>query len=86
MGGKKAWESLPDWLQRGYDLTVRGRDTKSTDEFDQFMIVDGVRALINRYPTAVLGRETQEGTTGFNLTIVRDDLVAHAPERMTPGQ
>ena len=86
MGGKMAFEALPDWLQRSYDLTIQGRDTKSTDEFDQFMFVNGVKALINRYLTAALGRETQEGTMGFNLTIVRDDPVAHAQGRITPRQ
>ncbi len=85
-GGSMAWEALPDWLQRGYDVAVRGRDTKSTDEFDQFMFVNGMKTLINRYLTAALGRETQEGTTSFNLTIVRDDPVAHAQGRMTPRQ
>jgi hypothetical protein len=66
-----AWENLPDWLNRGYDLSIRGRDTRSTDEFDQYMYVRRERTLINRYSTGMLGRETEVGTMSFDLTIVR---------------
>jgi hypothetical protein len=70
-GGAAAFASLPDWVHRSYDYRLRGRDTASTDEFEQFMYVGGDRWLINRYNTGVLGRETEEGTMSFYLTITR---------------
>lgn len=70
-GGTMAWDNLPDWLHRSYDLKIRGRDTSSTDEFDQLMFVNGELTLINRYSIGTLGRETEEGTTRFGVTIVR---------------
>ena len=68
---RTAWENLPDWLHRGYDLRICGRDTRSLEVFNQYMIVDGQRTLINRYNTGTLGRKTETGTTRFDLTITR---------------
>ena len=70
-GGKLAWEALPDWVNRWYDFNIRGKDTGSTDTFDQFMFVNGMKTKINTYSTAALGRETEKGTMRFYLTIVR---------------
>ena len=66
-----AFENLPDWVNRSYDFTLKGRDTRSTDEFDQFMFVNGVNTLINTYNTSVFGRETDTGEARFHLTIER---------------
>jgi hypothetical protein len=70
-GGGSAWESLPDWINRWYDFNIRGRDTGSTDTFDQYMFVNGMNTRINAYSTAALGRESEKGTMSFYLTIVR---------------
>ena len=70
-GGRNAFENLPAWLNRSYDFTLRGRDTKSTDQFDQFIFVNGVKTLINSYNSSAFGRETDTGEMGFHLTIAR---------------
>jgi hypothetical protein len=70
-GGVAAFAALPDWIHRSYDYRLRGRDTASFDEFDQFMFVNGDKWLINSYNTGVLGRETEEGAMSFYLTITR---------------
>ncbi|UCH82565.1 MAG: hypothetical protein JSW50_08745 [Candidatus Latescibacterota bacterium] len=70
-GGLQAYADLPDWVHRSYDFGIRGRDTGSMDEFEQFMFVNGDRWLINRYNVFALGRETTEGAMSFYLTITR---------------
>jgi hypothetical protein len=66
---KEAWRNLPDWLNRGYDYSMQGRDTKSTDVFRQYMWVDGVRTLLNEFPTGVLGRRTVQRQLPFYIGI-----------------
>ncbi len=68
---QEAFANLPDWVNRSYDFAIRGRDTRSTDEFDQLIYVNGTRTLINRYAIGMLGRETGEGRMTFYLGVVR---------------
>jgi hypothetical protein len=70
-GGTAAFAALPDWVHQSYDMSIRGRDTGSTQQFNQYMYVDGERARLNRYDTAAMGRQTEEGSMRFHLTIVR---------------
>ncbi len=62
---------LPEWINKTYDVSMMGRDTETGDYFDQYMFVDSNKELINSYPTALLGRWTQEETMRFHFRIVR---------------
>jgi hypothetical protein len=79
-GGWNAWRSLPDWLNQSYDVSMLGRDTGPSDEFDQYMFVNGAKTLINSYSIASLGRHTEEGSMRFSLLMSRDDVASSATD------
>jgi hypothetical protein len=54
--------NLPSYLNAEYDFTVRGRDLRSTDQYRQYMYVNGAKTLLNVYNPVVLARWT--GTLG----------------------
>jgi hypothetical protein len=68
---QEAFANLPDWFGRSYDLAIQGRDTKSTDEFSQWIYVERRKTLVNRYNIAPVGRLTGEGRMTFSFDIVR---------------
>ncbi len=63
---------LPDYF--GQDLTVIlvGRDTEVDEpSFDQFVFLNGVKELVNSFPTASFGRYTREVMYTFHFRMVR---------------
>ena len=69
--GDSVFTHLPAWINRGYDFSVKGRDTRNGQQFGQFMFVNGRQDLINSYPTSKFGRWTQEGNMRFYIRIIR---------------
>ena len=76
------------WLQ-SYDLTIllTGRDTALEEgEFEQYVFLGtvppgavgehgvSVKTLINSYPSATLGRFTEEKVFTFHFRMIRDPL------------
>jgi hypothetical protein len=67
MASINAWRNLPDWLNRGYDYHIQGRDTESTDVFSQYMWLDGMKVKLNEYNAAILGRRTAQRQLRFYI-------------------
>jgi hypothetical protein len=69
--GDDVFNNLPDWINRGYDFSIRGRDTGQFEEFDQYVIVNGVRTRVNAYNVNTLGRWTAEEGQRFYFKMQR---------------
>jgi hypothetical protein len=63
----EAWRSLPSYLGTVFDLTVRGRDSGTADQFEQYMFLHGQKEIINQYNSSKLGRLTETGAQSFSL-------------------
>jgi hypothetical protein len=69
--GTTVYEKLPNWL--GEDLTffLIGRDTaKLEGEFEQSIFINGEKAIINQFPSASLGRWTEEKVYTFQVMLM----------------
>lgn len=69
-GGHQALAQLPNYFNRLFNYTMVGRDTKSTDEFEQFIWLLGEKVRQNQYNSSILGRWTEQGNSQFVLKMV----------------
>ncbi len=69
--GDEVFANLPDWLNQGYDFSLMGRDTNTTEPFNQMMFLDGQAQLIEYYNAGVLGRWTDQEHSRFYFAIRR---------------
>ena len=69
--GNEILADPPYYVNKTYDLFIRGRDSFLGEEFRQFMFIRGAKSLINSYPTSTLGRWTEEKTLRFHLKFFR---------------
>ena len=70
--GDTVFANLPGYFNEDLTIVIRGRDT-ATDEpdFSQYVYLNGLRTLINQYPSASLGRWTEERVATFHLQFTR---------------
>jgi hypothetical protein len=69
--GTTVYENMPNWL--GEDLTffLIGRDTaKLEGEFEQSIFINGEKDIINQFPSASLGRWTEEKVYTFQVKLM----------------
>jgi hypothetical protein len=77
--GDAVFDNLPPWMNKGYEFSVTGRDTRTfLEDFRQYIFLNSQKTLLNVYPASQLGRWTQEGRMRFYLTIRRDATAASA--------
>ena len=69
--GNEIFADPPSWVNKTYDLVIKGRDTFVGEEYRQFMFIQGAKVLINSYPHSNLGRWTGEETLRFHLKFFR---------------
>lgn len=90
--GDTVFESLPAFANRDIRIVLTGRDTSVDEgEFDQYIFLGpvaagakgvhnfSVKTLINSYPTAVLGRFTEERVFTFHFRMIRDPEPVDCP-------
>jgi hypothetical protein len=70
--GDTVFDDLPSFLNQGYNFSVKGRDTAMSEEFQQYMFLNGQKTLLNEYPVSQLGRWTEEGRLQFYFAMRRD--------------
>ena len=65
VNGDTVFNALPDFVRnsfgqpiRGWDFSVRGRDSGPSDAFQQYVLLDGEQQLVNQYNTKDFGRRT----------------------------
>ena len=69
--GNEIFANPPYYVNKTYDLIIKGRDTFVGEEFNQFMFIKGTKVLINSYPHSNLGRWTSERSMRFHLKFFR---------------
>jgi len=69
--GDAIFASLPPWINRTWDFTIRGRDSAPGDTYEQWVFVGGQKQLIGSYNAANLGRRTPNGFQRFSIAIQR---------------
>jgi len=70
--GDTVFANLPGYFNQDLTLVIVGRDTAVDEpEFSQYVFLNGVRWLLNRYPAASLGRWTEERVARFHLQFKR---------------
>lgn len=69
--GDEVFDNLPQWINKTYDFTLKGRDLKKGEEFEQYAICNGIQQLMNVYPTDHFGRWTREARLRFHFMIIR---------------
>jgi hypothetical protein len=72
-GGRSAsyFNDPPELWNNEYEFSIYGRDIGQGEEFEQYMVIDGQRTLLNVYETSIVGRWTTTKTTRFYLKVVR---------------
>lgn len=70
--GDTVFENLPTWLDEDLTVFLMGRDTPlNAGEFYQSLFINGEEQILNVFPTATLGRWTQERVFAFRITLTR---------------
>jgi hypothetical protein len=70
--GDTVFANLPGYFNKDLTIVIKGRDT-AVDEpnFSQYVYLNGVRTLVNQFPSASLGRWTEERVATFHLQFKR---------------
>jgi hypothetical protein len=95
--GETVFENLPDYVDRDLTVMLTGRDTAVDEgEFSQYVFLAEVppgakglhgqseKFLINRYPTAIFGRYTEERSFTFRIRMIRDPECPASTEAARP--
>jgi hypothetical protein len=70
-GSASALANLPSWVDTEFEISITGRDLDLQDIFDQRMVIEKSKVLLNRYNAGELGRRTAEGKQRFHIFIRR---------------
>jgi hypothetical protein len=71
INGDTVFSDLPIWINRGWDYAIRGRDTSASDQFEQYVYIDGDTQLLNAYNVSDFGRRTESGFQRFFIELKR---------------
>jgi len=71
LGGFEAFRVLPSWLNEEYHITVRGRDAAFSDEYEQFMFVNGSKVRLNSQKISSAARWTDTKSQRVYLAITQ---------------
>jgi len=70
--GDTVFDNLPGYYNTDLTLVIRGRDTAVDEpEFYQYVFLNGVKTLVNVFPSSTLGRWTEERVATFHLQFTR---------------
>ena len=73
--GDVFWNDRPSWLDDDYTVEILARDTPAiSDEFEQYIFVNGNKVLVNSFQAACFGRRTETRTFSFHFRMVRPGM------------
>ncbi len=70
-GGASYWAIPPSFWNSEYDFSIYGRDIAATDQFQEFIFVQGSKVLTNQSPAAPVARNTETARFRYFLKVTR---------------